>query len=113
MLQFVENEQLYLALNFPDKNVKYTYYNNYSHIHSIIDHFILSQCLFDLIISYHKICQDVDNMSGHSPLCLFMNIDKILVCVLNLVVLLMCEFQFFLVICTKCVHNKNNNDIVI
>ena len=76
LLQFVENEQLYLALNFSDKNVKYTYYNNYHHMHSIIDHFILSQCLFDLIISYHSICEDVDNMSDHSPLCLCLNIDS-------------------------------------
>ena len=76
LLQFVENEQLYLALNFSNKNVKYTYYNNYHHMHSIIDHFILSQCLFDLIISYHSICEDVDNMSDHSPLCLCLNIDS-------------------------------------
>ena len=55
LLQFVENEQLYLSLNLSDKNAKYTYYNNYHQMHSIIDHFILSQCLFDLIISYHSI----------------------------------------------------------
>ena len=66
--------KLYLALNFSDQNVKYTYYNNYHHMYSIIDHFILSQCLFDLIISYHSICEDVDNMSDHSPLCLCLNI---------------------------------------
>ena len=79
LLQFVENEQLYLALlalNFSDKNVKYTYYNNYHHMHSIIDHFIISQCLFDLIISYHSICEDVDSMSVHSPLCVCFNIDS-------------------------------------
>ena len=72
----MENERLYLVLNLSDKNVKYTYYNNYHHMHSIIDNFILSQCLFDLIISYHSICEDVDNMSGHSPLCLCLNIDS-------------------------------------
>ena len=33
LLQFVENEQLYLALNLSDKNVIYTYYNNYHHMH--------------------------------------------------------------------------------
>ena len=44
-------------------------------MHSIID-FILSQCLFDLTISYHSICEDVDNMSDHSPLCLCLNIDS-------------------------------------
>ena len=76
MLQFVENEQLYLASNLSDKNIKCTYYNNYHHMHSIIDHFILSQCLVDLIIRYHSICEDVDNMSGHSPLCLSLNIER-------------------------------------
>ena len=45
-------------------------------MHSIIEHLILSQCLFDLIISYHSICEDVDNMSDHSPLCLCFNIDS-------------------------------------
>ena len=45
-------------------------------MHSIIDHFILSQCLFDLIISHHSVCEDVDNMSDHSPLCLYLNIDS-------------------------------------
>ena len=37
LIQFVENEQLYL--NLSDKHVKYTYYNNYHHMYSIIDHF--------------------------------------------------------------------------
>ena len=77
LLQFVENEQLYLALNFSNKNVKYTYYNNYHHMHSIIDHFILSQCLFDLIISYHSICED---LSDHSPLCLCLNNNNNNIC---------------------------------
>ena len=36
-------------------------------MHSIIDHYIISQCLFDLIISYHSVCEDVGNMSDHSP----------------------------------------------
>ena len=50
-------------------------YNNYHRIHAIVDNFIKSQCLFDLIISYHSVCEDMDNMSDHSPLYLCLNID--------------------------------------
>ena len=45
-------------------------------MHSIMDNFIISQCLLDLITSYHIVCEDVDNMSDHSPLCLCLNIDS-------------------------------------
>ena len=45
-------------------------------MHSIIDHFIISQCLFDLIINYHSVCEDVDNMSDHSLVCLCLKIDS-------------------------------------
>ena len=45
-------------------------------MHSVIDLFIISQCLFELIINYHSACEDVDNMSDHSPLCSCLNIDS-------------------------------------
>ena len=74
LLQFVENEKL-SSIKFICQKCG-TLYTHYHHMHSIIDYFILSQCLFNLIISYHSVCEDIDNMSDHSQLYLCLNIDS-------------------------------------
>lgn len=75
LTQFVNNEGLCFALNYADADVKYTYHNEYHNSFSIIDHFIVSQNLSSAILGYYSICEDVDNVSDHSPLVLMLNID--------------------------------------
>ena len=66
---FIEEENLYLAINHSMSNVTYTHEN-----FSTIDHLIVTPNLADYIVKYESL-HTVQNPSDHSPLLLEMNLD--------------------------------------
>ena len=74
ILQFARNEELFIALNHPSANVNYSYSSTSTSCFSIIDHFFVTEKLFDSIINYYSICDEIDNQSDHAPLIVSMDI---------------------------------------
>ena len=75
-LSFIEDESLFLGLNFKDANVPYTFHNALSN--STIDHFLVTSNLSSYIKSYETIVDidfNIDDFSDHVPLKLELNIE--------------------------------------
>lgn len=73
--QFVRSEKLLFAQHNDVANVRYTYRSRAHDTCSTLDHFIVSPCINDIITAYYSICEDVDNMSDHTPLILHLNLN--------------------------------------
>ena len=61
----MNKEQLKCALQCSKANVDFVYSNPAADIYSTLDHFILTNSIYDNIISYQSLCEDVDNQSDH------------------------------------------------
>ena len=69
LMDFVERENLYLALNSSNSTVTHTHESL-----STIDHFMITPNLSDFIIKYETL-ETVSNFSDHIPIIMQMNID--------------------------------------
>ena len=78
LLQFIENEDLYIPLYHADANVDSTYHSTSVNAFSIIDHIFVSKSLSMYITDYVSLSEEIDNESDHSPVLLTMSIDIIL-----------------------------------
>ena len=78
LLQFIENENLYIPLYRTDSNVDSTYHSISVNAFSIINHIFVSKSLSMYITDYVSLSEEVENQSDHSPVLLAMNIDIIL-----------------------------------
>ena len=76
LLMFVEKENLKCALSYEGSHVNFTYESKISGNRSTIDHFILSENLFDMISVYESI-HDGDNLSDHCALNVTLNIPVV------------------------------------
>lgn len=71
--QFCESECLQFCLLDDHSKIDYTYENSFSGTYSILDHFVLSECLSSCVTKY--ICvHEGDNLSDHSPVLLDLNV---------------------------------------
>ena len=68
---FVSNECLQLAIESNMSSVTHTFISAINS-HSIIDHFILPESLFDCIMIYKQV-DSIDNISDHLPVLLHLN----------------------------------------
>ena len=73
LLDFVQRENLLLALNHQLANVDYTYESKANGSRSLIDHFIVSESIHDLINCY-EVSHHGYNISDHSSLHLGLNV---------------------------------------
>ena len=69
LMDFVERENLYLALNHSNSSVTHTHES-----FSTIDHFMVTPNLSDFIIKYETL-ETVNNFSDHIPILMQMNLD--------------------------------------
>jgi len=72
--EFCDSLGLRLCLSSPNSSIDFTYYNEASGSHSILDHFIVSENLFHSIESYSCLHRG-DNLSDHVPVCLRLNLS--------------------------------------
>ena len=71
-LSFIEEESLFLCLNFEDAIVPYTFHNDNSN--STIDHFLVTKNITQYITRYESLFS-VDDFSDHVPLKLELNVN--------------------------------------
>ena len=62
LTEFLNGETLKCALHHTKSNVTYTYESKSSGQKSLIDHFVLSENLFDRILCYDTL-SEIDNLS--------------------------------------------------
>jgi hypothetical protein len=67
--EFMAQENLVNLLQHPNSDVTYTYESKANGERSTIDHFLVSENLYDNVSTYHSI-HEGDNFSDHSPLLL-------------------------------------------
>ncbi len=72
LLPFMVNESLRRGLDYQDKNVDYTYESKMNGDRSLIDHFLVTDNLFNNMKRY-EVVHDGDNLSDHSVLCMVLD----------------------------------------
>ena len=70
---FLDKECLKPVIRHSSNKVDYTYESKVSGERSTLDHFLISENLFDLVAHY-TVKHDGDNLSDHSPVCLRLTI---------------------------------------
>ena len=73
LTKFMKNESLSCCLNYKEADIKYTYCSKINGSKSLIDHFMVSENLYQAMTSYTSPCQ-VDNLSDHNPVVLELTI---------------------------------------
>ena len=65
--QFMSQENLICGVDLIQSRVDYSYCNSSNNSYSVIDYFVMSGSLFD-IVDYYSICDEIDNQSDHAPI---------------------------------------------
>ena len=76
LTEFVASEGLSLCLLSDVANVKYTYENESTCAESILDHFIISENLYETILEYRSV-HDGHNLSDHAPIMIKLDINMV------------------------------------
>lgn len=69
LLAFIENEGLKAGLRYSLSRVDYTFESKANGERSLIDHFVMSDNVFESMNMY-KVIHEGDNLSDHSVLCM-------------------------------------------
>lgn len=76
LIAFMENEWLKVGLQYRASKVDYTFESKANGERSLIDHFLVSDNLFDCINKY-EVVHEGDNLSDHSALCMGLDISTV------------------------------------
>ena len=71
--EFCADHSMRLCVDHSVSNVNFTYFNEHSNVRSLLDHFIVTDNLFNMLSGYSSV-DDIDNFSDHNPVMLSLNL---------------------------------------